>query len=86
MVQKIHTVLVIILSLSFALYLPQALWCVIELLRLGGVLPIAKLTPWDELWPYWHMAAILYHPQICYTLYTLCGAGIAITETKTPKD
>lgn len=84
--RPVHNALIVILLVNLVMYLPQILWCAMDLLRLAEVQSIGKLTPWDTLWPYWHMAAILYYPQLCYTLYTLCGAGIAITKTKTPKD
>ena len=84
--RPVHNTLIVILSMNLMLYLPQVLWCAMDLLRLAGVQSIGKLTPLDTLWPYWHMAAILYYPQLCYTLYALCGGGIAITNVKTPKD
>ena len=78
---KAHKFLWILLVINLVIYLPQLIWCLSELLRLAG-LSIPKLTAWDHLWPYWHMMALLRYPQICYTLYGLCGAGIAITNKK----
>ena len=84
--KPIRIILTVCLLINCCLYLPQVVWSIAELLQLAGVLPIeGKLRVWDVLVPL-HLRYISIYPKIWYTFFALCGAGIAITQTKTPKD
>lgn len=84
--KHIHRLLWAFLIISCAMYLPQVLWCCGELLRLAGLLHVEGKLPVCNILPAHHFYFVAMHSEIWYTVCTLCGAGIAITETKTPKD
>ena len=84
--KHIHRLLSAFLIISCALYLPQVLWCCAELLRLAELLPIEGKLPVCNITPSHHFWFVARYPKVWYTVCTLCGGGIAITKSKTPKD
>lgn len=80
--QSIHRTLWVFLFVSCTLYVPQVYWCCAELLRLSGILPLEQALPTYNLFFPKHFWLLETYPMIWRCAYTLCGAGIAITNKK----